>query len=600
MVERGRSADELQQVMVAAIIGGVDGPGGGHLSALISSQIDADKLDYLVRDAHHAGLEIGFDTDRLLARLEVLHVRTDNIDASAKELRERAEKDPNNAFYQIGIAASGFGSFEQMLIGRTFLYDRLYHHHKVRAAEAMAQRLMLIAERDRGTRFDLGEIFMPVGDDTMLRLLAGEVSHTGATLTSTKAAALAKGIINRELLHRAFAFRGRFIDSPPGLSAEIANDNRQVLWIRIVKELDGLAPRFELGQEIHDFALRSGQALINAGIDTQSMTDQVAFLEAVGPEQIIVDLPPLKAEAIRILARYPNGTLRIPEFSFNPAKWSAAYELQKRTGYVFCPREAVALVALASKIIFLGRYGVTMAKEADGYIKAAQTIEQSWLDALVAAQLIDRGAADHLSSKRFSLLAVRPEDLQVPDTWIKDEPDLAHLLAANIGKHLRGGLISDDISALGKVLSALFAFVDQWCSSGRITQDLPGEEVLQELLRQAFAMREISVAEGSVVGGGKLDLFVGDAILIENKFSGESSSPAKLAPAAGMQGRRYAISLDAQVVIVVVGYQPKPGGFFSKSKCVSVRSISALDRNRVEIRFMLPYGAVVPSSEKAD
>src|SRR5262249_5010109 len=139
--ERGRPADEVQEVIVAAIIGAVEGPGASHLSALISSQIDADKLDYLARDAYHAGLEIGFDTNRLLARLEVLHVRPDNVDASAMELRARAAQSAGNAFYQIGIAASGFGSFEQMLIGRTFLYDRLYHHHKVRAAEAMAQRL---------------------------------------------------------------------------------------------------------------------------------------------------------------------------------------------------------------------------------------------------------------------------------------------------------------------------------------------------------------------------------------------------------------------------------------------------------------------------
>ena len=61
--ERGRAADELQEIIVAAIIGGFEGPGASHLSSLISSQIDADKLDYLTRDAHHAGLEIGFDTE---------------------------------------------------------------------------------------------------------------------------------------------------------------------------------------------------------------------------------------------------------------------------------------------------------------------------------------------------------------------------------------------------------------------------------------------------------------------------------------------------------------------------------------------------------
>ena len=598
--DRGRSADEVQAVIIAAIIGAVEGPGASHLSALISSQIDADKLDYLARDAYHAGLEIGFDTDRLLARLEVHYVRADNVDASAMELRKRAAESADKAFYQLGIAASGFGSFEQMLIGRTFLYDRLYHHHKVRAAEAMAQRLMLVAERDRGQRFQLSEIFLRVGDDTMLRLLAGEVTHPQMTIVHGRAAALAHGILDRELLHRAFAFRGRFINSPPGLSSDRTNDNRLALWSRIIKRVDGLASRFELGQEIHDLAIRCARALAAAGINDEQMTACAAQLEAIGPEQVIVDLPPLKAEAIRILARYPTGQLKLPEFSFNPTKWSAAYELQKRTGYVFCPCDVAPIVAIASKIVFLGRFGVTMAKEADGYIKTTQSIDQTWLEALVDAQLIDTLAAEHLSSKRYSLLAVRPDDLRFPDTWIHDDPDLAHRIAAEIGKHLNGGLIAEHVAALGNVLAALYAFVDTWFESGQVTRDLADEAALQDRLRTCFGYRGLKTEEGSKVGGGALDVFVDDAILVENKFHGTAQTPAAAVPAAGMQGRRYAIGLNSQVVIVVLAYMPPPGAFPTKPQCMTIHRVSTGEKNRVEIRFTLPYRAVVPSSEKAD
>ena len=229
MTERSRSAEELEEIIVAAIIGAIEGPGASHLSALISSQIDADKLDYLARDSHHAGLEIGFDTDRLLARLELLHVRPENVDASATELRVRAEASPEKHVLQIGIAASGFGSFEQMLIGRTFLYDQLYHHHKVRAAEAMAQRLMLVVERERGRRFDFSELFLPVSDGALLRMLSGQVTHARMNLTVGKSSSLSQNILDRDLLHRAFAFLGRFITSPPGLDQETANKNRQAL-----------------------------------------------------------------------------------------------------------------------------------------------------------------------------------------------------------------------------------------------------------------------------------------------------------------------------------------------------------------------------------
>lgn len=388
LTERSYSADLLQEMIVSAIIGAVRGPGATHVSGLVSSQIDADKLDYLSRDAHHAGLEIGFDTDRLLARLEVLRVREDNLDASAEDLRRRAAESPDHTFYQLGIAASGFGSFEQMLIGRTFLYDRLYHHHKVRAAEAMAQRLILVAERDRGRRYNLGEIFLSVDDDTMLRIFANEVSHKKLDVASKSASALARDILDRKLLHRAFAFRGRFIASVPGLDAQKTEQNRRALWARIIKDLDGLAARFALGAEIHSAAIACCEAIKSAGTNAGEMDKLLVLLHEIGPEQVIVDLPGKKAEAIRTLARYPNGSIRVPEFSFNPVKWSDAYDLQKRTGYVFCPKQVAVPIGLASKIVFLTRYGAVMAEEADGYIKA-KAADPAWIPALEKAQIID-------------------------------------------------------------------------------------------------------------------------------------------------------------------------------------------------------------------
>lgn len=593
-------ADDLLEFLVSCIIGAVDGPGACYLTSIISSDIDADKLDYYARDAHHSGLEIGFDTDRLLSKLEVLRVTPDNIDAAARELRDRALSAQDQTFLQIGIAAAGFGSFEQMLIGRTFLYDRLYHHHKVRAAEAMAQRLMLVAERDRKKRFDLKEIFMRVGDETMLRLLAGELTHSGFEVSSPAAASLARGILDRDLLHRAFAFRGRFISCPPGLSAERKDSHRQALWRQIVKELEKPEARFALGVEIHETAVECAKLLADAGVDASAMDAYHQALTHVGPEQIIVDLPASKAGAIRLLARYPNGALKVPEFSFNPIKWTDAYELQKRTGYVFCPRAVLPIIALAARIVFLGRFGVALTDEADGYIKASRSIKPSWIPSLRDQGMIDAAVADLLTSKRFSLVKLRADDLNVPEAWIGIDPDLPVSLAVELNRHLGSGLPAEDVGSLGKVLSATFAIIDTWFDSERVTRDLADERELQRFLRDAYRLRSLKVSEGLEVGGGELDLYVENSILIENKFARVVATPETAAPAAGMQGRRYAVSLSSQVVIVFVGYKPKPGEFPDKVKCVSVHSISSGDRSRVEIRVSLPYNAVKPSSEAAD
>jgi hypothetical protein len=593
------SGVELQERIVACIIGGVEGPGADHLSAVVSSQIDADRLDFLSRDAHHAGLEIGFDTDRLLSRLEVLQVRDDNLDTADQSLRERIGRSPEGTFLQIGIAASGFGSFEQMLIGRTFLYDRLYHHHKVRSAEAMAQRLMVVAERDRKRRFDLKEIFVSIGDDTMLRIMAEEVIHPKIKTSSPAAAGLAKAILNRELLHRAFAFRGRFIASPPGFEKDIAERNRTELWRQIVKELDDLNQRYLLGQEIHALAVRIAETIKNAGIASEEMDNFIIALGQAGPEQIIVDLPVRKAAAIRILARYPDGTLKVPEFSFNPVKWADAYDLQKRTGYVFCPKEMVPIIALATRIVFLGRFGVTMGTDADGYIKAGQSIDANWLEPIVAEGIIDTEAAETLRAKRYSLLRVRSDNLAVPEGWLKQDPDFAASLAVSINKYLRGGLTAKGLDVLHKTLAALWAFVDNWYAGTRLTSELELEAGLQKFIVEHLRAHALSITEGSAVGGGELDVFVEDELLIENKFHRETTNPDKVATGGGMQGRRYTLALNSQIVVVLLGYQlPPKTPVPQKIDTVKISQIVEEDRNRVEIRISLPYGAPVPSSEK--
>ena len=600
LVEKARSGSELQEFIVASIIGAVEGPGATHLCSLISSQIDADKLDYLPRDAHHAGLDIGFDTDRLLSRLEVLRVTPENIDRSLKELHTRASLASDKMFLQIGIAASGFGSFEQMLIGRTFLYDRLYHHHKVRSAEAMAQRLILIAERDRGLRFTLRDIFLGVGDETMLRILAGEVSHAGLQISDGKSRQMAADLLSRELFHRAFAFRGRFIADTSGLPKETLDRNRRTLWSRIERDLSTLKRRYELGSQIYETAIACGEAILEEGVDRTHIALQLDTVKRLGPEQIIVDLPKSKTERISSLARYPNGALKIPEFSFNPVKWSDAYELQKRTGYVFCPRAIAELVGLASKLVFLTKYGVVMGNDADGYIKAPSDIPTSWIDGLLKRNLIDQSAADRLTARRQSLIAVAAENLRVPESWIKENVDLADQLTVDIGRHLRGGLTAEDLDKLTRVLEGLYAFVDVWFDGGYATKDLPSEDVLQELLRNSLRSRGLKVEEASKIGGGKLDLYLEDAVVIENKFHDTTDRPQAAMSAAGMQGRRYAISLGSQLVLVVLGYKVGAAGLPNKSQTLSVHGISGKDSNRVELRFSFPYGAPFPSSEKVD
>ena len=63
---------DLQLRIAILIMGGRHPNYNAALSAIISGQVDADKLDYMARDAMHSGMPIAFDTERLLGKLEII------------------------------------------------------------------------------------------------------------------------------------------------------------------------------------------------------------------------------------------------------------------------------------------------------------------------------------------------------------------------------------------------------------------------------------------------------------------------------------------------------------------------------------------------
>ena len=66
--------DELPEAVAARILGSRSNLTATYLSGIVSGPVDADKLDYIARDCHHAGLPLGIDITRLISKLEVVVV----------------------------------------------------------------------------------------------------------------------------------------------------------------------------------------------------------------------------------------------------------------------------------------------------------------------------------------------------------------------------------------------------------------------------------------------------------------------------------------------------------------------------------------------
>jgi HD superfamily phosphohydrolase len=93
---------------------------------LVSSQLDVDRMDYLLRDAHYTGVGYSaYDLEWIVHALRVAEVRGGG--------------DPNDLVvdYRRGVHA-----VEQYLFGRHYMYSQVYYHKTVRAAEHMFLQAM--------------------------------------------------------------------------------------------------------------------------------------------------------------------------------------------------------------------------------------------------------------------------------------------------------------------------------------------------------------------------------------------------------------------------------------------------------------------------
>ncbi|WP_435348398.1 HD domain-containing protein [Haloarchaeobius sp. HRN-SO-5] len=91
--------------------------GQGELGQLVSGELDVDRMDYLVRDAHHSGVPYGtIDQGRLLRALTF-------IDGD------------------LALAEGNLATAESMLVARALMNATVYRHHVSRIAGAMLERV---------------------------------------------------------------------------------------------------------------------------------------------------------------------------------------------------------------------------------------------------------------------------------------------------------------------------------------------------------------------------------------------------------------------------------------------------------------------------
>ncbi|WP_262178120.1 HD domain-containing protein [Haloarcula laminariae] len=120
-VARVLADHDLSPSKVAGLVGG-----DGELGQLVSGELDVDRMDYLVRDAHHTGVPYGtIDHERLVRELRF-------VDGS------------------LVLDEGNVQTAESLLLARALMNPTVYAHHVARIAKSMLRRGTdrLLAETD--------------------------------------------------------------------------------------------------------------------------------------------------------------------------------------------------------------------------------------------------------------------------------------------------------------------------------------------------------------------------------------------------------------------------------------------------------------------
>jgi HD superfamily phosphohydrolase len=114
------NVESIRSVFGNSSSSGLDRP----LTQIVSSQLDVDRMDYLIRDSHFAGLAVGrFDVNYLIHSLAVIKHR-------------------ENGPATLGINRKGVKAYEGFCIARQLMNRTLYYHHNIQVLEYMMERFL--------------------------------------------------------------------------------------------------------------------------------------------------------------------------------------------------------------------------------------------------------------------------------------------------------------------------------------------------------------------------------------------------------------------------------------------------------------------------
>jgi len=169
----------------------IDDPDKAFWIETINGFFDADKLDYIQRDSYYSGIQMNLDLDRFFHTIDLIKIEGKT---------------------RLAVKFNGVNILEQIVFNKLMLTNRVYNHHKVRAAECLFKSLLtLIMNKPGISGIDIScaTDFLNYTDDAFLSL--------ANTCQDAEIKQLANNLVERILPKRALVITGRSINNSTDL-----------------------------------------------------------------------------------------------------------------------------------------------------------------------------------------------------------------------------------------------------------------------------------------------------------------------------------------------------------------------------------------------
>jgi hypothetical protein len=340
-IRLARHAEAL--LRIACLIGGIPPePRLSGVAELISSAaIDADKIDYVNRDASACGIPVGVDVSRVF-------LRSGFIIATREQLKmANLKDDPAPEEVVFVVNASGMDTVDEITQARAALYQRVYLHAVTRGSEALLARALAANLESASKDSKLGEALglWSMSDDVLLSKLI--------TAGDSKVVDLGGRLYGRRLLKKACVFSS----SVASMHMPVESLFTRVPFDLIVVEKQIVNTPLE--------ALSSQQ--LGTGRDRELEAEITAEARAVVKKLPSVDqrdlVPRNPLEVVNVLGTaymdrvrkdcivLQNGEL-LRTSNFTPVREQQdAFDIFKAVGYVMCEAEWRPIVLIAARTI---------------------------------------------------------------------------------------------------------------------------------------------------------------------------------------------------------------------------------------------------------